>query len=206
MIVKNGNFNGLRYKVAYPNTFTKSNKYPVLFFFHGAGERGNDLDLLDVHGIFKQIKEGDEFDFICISPQCEENIVWFDMLSIIKEFIIDFIQDDYVDKSHVLLSGISMGGYMSWQLLMSLPEVFSKAVICCGGGMYWNAERIKAKVWAFHGKCDDVVYADESIKMVNAINTSNGSARLTLFDNIGHGCWTKVFNNPEVYKWLIKGD
>ena len=206
MIVESGDFSGLRYKVAYPNDFDKSRKYPVLFFFHGAGERGDNLDLIDVHGTFKEIKNGKEFDFICVSPQCDGGVVWFDMLSIVKDFIKDFIQDESVDKSRVFLSGISMGGYMSWQLLMSLSQVFSKAVICCGGGMYWNAGQIKAKVLVFHGKDDDVVFPDESVKMVNAINASNGSASLTLFDNTGHDCWTRVFSDPEIYKWLMQGE
>jgi len=204
MKIENGNFNGLRYKIAYPNNFDKSIRYPVLLFFHGAGERGENLDLMDVHGVFKEIKKGKEFNFICIAPQCETDIVWYDKLPLVKEFIQDYINNEYVDKEHIFLSGISMGGYMSWQLLMSLSQVFAKAVICCGGGMYWNAEKIKAQVWAFHGEEDSVVFSSESEKMVNAIDACGGTAKLTIFENTGHDCWTRVFSDSQIYEWLKK--
>lgn len=203
MIVEKKDFNGLRYKVAYPNGFNANKKYPVLFFMHGAGERGDDLDVLDVHGVFYEIKDGREFEFICVAPQCENDIVWYDMLPLVKDFINYFVNLNFIDKSKVYLSGISMGGYMSWQLLMSLPEVFNKAVIFCGGGMYWNAKKIKAKVWAFHGRKDKTVYVDESIKMVDAIKALGGQAKLTILEHAEHNCWTEVYREKEMYKWLL---
>jgi len=202
MIVKESEFKGLRYKIAYPNGFVKTNTYPVLFFMHGAGERGEDISLLDKHGVFYEIKEGREFDFICIAPQCDADLVWFDKLALVKEFILDFIKNDFVDSNNVLLSGISMGGYMSWQLLMSLPKVFRKAVIFCGGGMYWNASKIKAEVWAIHGLKDRTVFVEESIKMVNAVLANGGKAKLTILENAEHNCWTANYKGQEIYDWL----
>lgn len=203
MIVENAVFGCVRYKIAYPENFDKSKKYPVLFFMHGAGERGDNLDLVEVHGVFYEIKKGREFDFICIAPQCEKEIVWFDKLPFVKEFICNFIENEYVDKKRVFLSGISMGGYMSWQLLMSLPDIFKKAIICCGGGMYWNADKIKTEVWAVHGLKDRTVFVEESIKMVNAVLSNGGKAKLTILENAEHNCWTATFQEQEVYDWLM---
>ncbi len=203
MIIERKVFNGLRYKVAYPNDFNENKKYPVLFFMHGAGERGEDLDIIDIYGVFREIKEGKEFNFICVAPQCEKDIVWYDKLSLVKDFVNYYIDLNFVNKAMVFLSGISMGGYMSWQLLMSLPGIFKKAVIFCGGGMYWNAKKIKTEVWAFHGRKDKTVYVDESIKMVDAINASGGKAKLTILEHAEHNCWTEVYREKEMYKWLL---
>ena len=95
---------------------------------------------------------------------------------------------------------------MSWQLLMSLPEIFKKAVIFCGGGMYWNAKKIKTEVWAFHGRKDKTVYVEESIKMVEAINASGGKAKLTVYPGCGHDSWSKTYRNPEVFAWLLSNE
>ena len=203
MRVESAVFGSVRYKIAYPENFDNTKKYPVLFFMHGAGERGDNLDLVEIHGVFYEIKKGREFDFICVAPQCEKDIVWFDKLPFVKEFIVNFIENDFIDKSQVFLSGISMGGYMSWQLLMSLPEVFKKAVICCGGGMYWNAGKIKAEVWAVHGLKDRTVFVEESIKMVNAILANGGKAKLTILETAEHNCWTVTYKGQEIYDWLL---
>ena len=197
-------FNDLRYKVAYPNNFDITKKYPVVFYMHGAGERGDDLDIIDTYGVFREIKAGKEFDFICIAPQCEKDLVWYEKLPEVKEFILNYIENVFVNKEKVFLTGISMGGYMSWQLLMSLPEIFKKAVVFCGGGMYWNARRIKAEVWAFHGRKDKTVYVDESIKMVDCINATGGKAKLTILEHAEHNCWTEIYKELKIYEWLLK--
>ncbi|MBR2159830.1 MAG: prolyl oligopeptidase family serine peptidase [Clostridia bacterium] len=204
MIIERKVFNGLRYKVAYPNGFKENKKYPVLFFMHGAGERGDDLDIIDTYGVFREIHEGKEFEFICVAPQCEKDIVWYDKLPLVKEFVNHYVAHNFVDEKMIFLSGISMGGYMSWQLLMSLPDIFKKAVIFCGGGMYWNAKKIKTEVWAFHGRKDKTVYVEESIKMVEAINASGGKAKLTILEHAEHNCWTEIYREKQMYKWLFE--
>lgn len=203
MIIKDLEFKGLKYKIAYPNGFSKKGKYPVLFFFHGAGERGDDLEKIYVHGIFKEIKKGKEFPFIAVAPLCKEGEVWYDELSTVKKFILKVINNKYIDNNKIYISGISMGGYMSWQLLMSLAGTFTAGVICCGGGMYWNAGVIKVPLLVFHGDIDTLVNVKSSELMVNAINENGGNAKLTVYEGVAHDSWTRTFENEEIYKWLL---
>lgn len=87
------------------------------------------------------------------------------------------IEQDYVDKKRVYLIGASMGAYATWQMAMTRPDIFSAIVPICGGGMCWNAARLKEMgVWAFHGVLDNIVLPEESIKMVNAVNKNGGNA------------------------------
>ena len=100
-----------------------------------------------------------------------------------------------------------MGGYATWQIGMSMPEIFAAIVPICGGGMYWNAARlINVPAWAFHGKKDVSVFVEESEKMVNAVNKHGGNAKLTIYPENGHDAWSDTYNNPEVFQWLLSNE
>ena len=98
-----------------------------------------------------------------------------------------------------------MGGYATWQMAMSRPELFAAIVPICGGGMYWNAGRLKdVAVRAFHGKQDYVVLVGESEKMVEAVKRAGGDAQLTVYPENGHDAWTDTYQNPAVFAWLLE--
>jgi len=190
------------YIIGFPEGYKEGEKYPVIIFLHGAGTRGNNIKTL-INNMFFNAVENFDFPFVTVAPQCSEN-TWFDMFERLKDFACEIVNEDFCDKERVYLMGASMGGYATWQLAMSMPELFSAIVPICGGGMYWNAERlINVPVWAFHGAKDDVVFCEESEKMVNAVNACGGNARLTVYPENGHNAWTDTYSNPEVFKWLL---
>ncbi len=190
----------IRYIKLVPDKMESGKKYPLIIHIHGAGGRGDDLSLISDATILKKL-DGDE-RFIVVAPQCYAN-TWFDIFEQLKEFIKFAVSCPDVDAKRVYLSGVSMGGYTSWQLLMSEPETFAASIVCCGGGMYWNAPRVKTPAWAFHGKLDKTVYAIESENMVKAINASGGSAKLTIYDELEHNCWDVTYFNDQIYEWLL---
>jgi predicted peptidase len=97
-----------------------------------------------------------------------------------------------------------MGGYTAWTAAMTKPELFAALIPVCGGGMYWNANKLKEiPIWAFHGALDKVVYVTESIHMVNAVNQCGGNAKLTIYPDIAHNSWEKAFATDELYNWLL---
>ena len=193
----------LKYLLCTPPDFKADKKYPVIIHFHGSGSRGDNLQVLKNQAIVKYAKANDGFPFVMFLPQCSHNS-WFDIFEQLISFVKTAAAQPYVDEGKVYLSGVSMGGYASWQLLMSEPDIFRKAVICCGGGMYGNAARIKASVWAFHGTDDRIVFAEESRKMVEAVRSSGGSAKLTEYEGVNHNCWELTYSNPEIYSWLLE--
>ena len=111
---------------------------------------------------------------------------------------------DGVDKSRVYLTGISMGAYAAWQLAMTRPSLFAALVAVCGGGMYWNAARLKnMPVWAFHGALDSTVLPEESIKMIRQINKNGGHAKITIFEKADHNSWDQAFAMDELWEWIF---
>lgn len=196
-------FEGFKYVVRYPENYNPDKKCPVLLFLHGAGTRGDDLSLLTENLFFKITKKYNDFPFVTIAPQCPEN-TWFDMFEQLKRFVLKISTEDFTDNKRIYLMGSSMGGYGTWQLAMSMPELFAAIVPICGGGMYWNAGRlVNVPVWAFHGEQDMTVRVEESVKMVEAVNKRGGNAKLTIYPDRKHDSWTDTYSNYEVFEWLL---
>jgi predicted peptidase len=182
----------------------KGKKWPLILFLHGAGERGDNLELVKRNGPPKLIEQGKKFEFIIVSPQCPEKDWWPTKTDILIA-LLDEIESKYdVDKDRVYLTGLSMGGFGSWTLGCSYPERFAAIAPICGGGERFFAGRLKdVPVWAFHGKKDTIVPLDRSQEMVDAINAAGGKAKLTVYPNAEHDSWTQTYDDPALYEWFL---
>lgn len=196
-------FEEIKYVTRFPDRYKVGQKYPVVIFLHGAGSRGNNIDLLVNNPYFEIIDKHSDFPFVTIAPQCSEN-TWFDVFEQLKRLVCKIAHEGFTDKERIYLMGASMGGYATWQMAMSLPELFAAIVPICGGGMYWNASRlVNVPVWAFHGTKDTVVKLEESVKMVDAVNICGGNAKLTVYPENQHDAWSDTYNNYEVFEWML---
>ena len=193
-------FKNLKYVLVKPDGFDENKKYPTILLLHGAGSRGDDLDLLLENYYFSE-SVGKEF--VSFVPQCHAN-TWFDIFELLQEFARFAYNSKFVDSTRFYGMGPSMGGYGIWQLSMTMPEIFAAIVPICGGGMYWNAGRLcDVPVWAFHGDSDPTVFPEESKKMVDGVNNGGGSAKLTVYENTQHNAWSPTYKNREVFDWLL---
>jgi predicted peptidase len=59
-------------------------------------------------------------------------------------------------------------------------------------------------IWAFHGDKDQAVPVQGSIMMVDALKKEQGNIKFTLYEGVTHDCWTRTFENPELYSWLLE--
>lgn len=195
-------YKNLQYALSVPNSFDEEKKYPMIIFLHGAGTRGYDEKPL-LNNAYFELTDPEEYNAVTFAPQCYADS-WFDIFEQLQDFINFAIDHKFVDKDRVYVIGASMGGYATWQIAMTMPEKFAAIVPICGGGMYWNAERIKnIKVWAFHGTEDIYVYPSESKNMIEAINKVGGDARLTVCEGVGHGSWLNAYSSKELFEWLF---
>lgn len=178
-------------------------KWPLILFLHGAGERGSDLNLVKLHGIAKVAETEPDFPFIAVSPQCPKRSSWTAETQALF-LLLDHIESRYhVDKSRVYLTGLSMGGYGTWQLAAEEPERFAAIAPICGGGDPEYASRLKEiPTWVFHGAKDDVVPLYESVKMVEALRSVGGNPQFTVYPEAQHDSWTKTYDDPALYKWF----
>ena len=201
-----GKYKNLRYYEHRPDNFSEDEKYPLIIHLPGAGYRGNTEEELEAFASYPLLKKGievaEEFPFVVTMPQCFAD-TWYDIFEQLKDFVLWATERPYIDKTRIYISGVSMGGYGAWQLLMSFPTLFAASIICCGGGMVWNTAKVKCPVWAFHGSLDDAVYCDEARRLVDRVNFYGGNAKLTVYEGVWHNCWDETFANPEIYKWLL---
>lgn len=203
MIYAEKEFKGIRYCEFKPNDFNESKKYPIVFFVHGAGTRGDDLSLVRNNAIVKKLTEREK-DAVIIAPQCKGN-TWFDVFESLIALTEHAYGLPFADKDRFYIAGNSMGGYTSYQLMMSRPNLFAAGVVCCGGGMYWNAERLKdIPLLIFHGLKDNVVFPCESEHMAESIVRAGGNAKLTLYPECDHNSWDKAFDDPNTLEWLFE--
>lgn len=109
-----------------------------------------------------------------------------------------------VDVDRILLTGLSMGGYGSWELAARMPKRFAAVVPICGGGDEAQAAKLVGlPIWCFHGADDTVVPVERSRSMVAAIRAAGGEPRYTELPGVAHDSWTPAYRNGELIEWLF---
>lgn len=179
-------------------------KLPLIVFLHGAGERGDSLDLVKVHGPPKLVDKNKDFPFMVLSPQCAEG-EWWEAQKL--DLLLDEIVSRYpVDKNRIYLTGLSMGGYGSWDLVQLRPDRFAAVAPICGGSLMnaFMAKKMKAvPTWTFHGAMDSVVPLEGTTRIVKALKDAGADVQFTIYPMAGHDSWTETYDNPELFSWFL---
>jgi len=201
----------LRYLLSLPTGYerSKTKRWPLILFLHGAGERGDDLSLVRKHGLPRVVAERrvpgfENFPFIAVSPQCPTDR-WWSRETLALEALLEGIEQEFrVDPDRIYLTGLSMGGFGTFALAATLPDRFAAIVPICGGGSRTDARRLgHIPLWVFHGAKDETVPLRSSAEMVEAIARFGGSPRFTVYPDAKHDSWTETYDNPDLYHWLL---
>jgi predicted peptidase len=213
----------LPYRLFVPASCAARQPCGLLLFLHGAGERGNDNEAqLRNHAlVFASSPAQQEFPTIVVYPQCPQDKQWVDadwtkgtydlartpisqpLAAVIR--LLDTLVAKYpIDHRRQLVTGLSMGGYGTWDLLARFPHRFAGALPLCGGGDPSRAQDLRGiPLWAFHGGADQVVPVRGSRKMVNALRAVGDDPRYTELADVGHDIWNQAYTTPDVVRWLL---
>lgn len=200
----------LGYLLYLPEDYDDSKRYPLILFLHGAGERGDDLDLLKLHGPPKRIANGDHFPFIIVSPQCPENERWSSFWDALVALVDEIIANYAVDEKRVYLTGLSMGGFGTFEVARKYPNRFAAIAPICGGLPVLVDPAMAAQVliemptWVFHGAKDDVVPLEASQVVVDALKAVGNPVTFTVYPDADHDSWTETYDNPALYDWFLQ--
>lgn len=192
----------LRYLLYLPPGYDQdtSRQWPLMIFLHGSGESGTDLQKVKTHGPPRLINEGRSFPFIVVSPQATNGWQNFQLIGLLRQLKSEL----RVNADKVYLTGLSMGGYGTWNLATEYPGEFAAIAPICGGGDTSKAWTLRhMPVWCFHGALDNVVPPVSSTRMVEAVKRYNPSARLTMYPDANHDSWTVTYGNDSLYTWLL---
>ena len=180
-------------------------KKPLIVFLHGSGERGNDLEKVKVHGPFKYLKDH-KLDAYILAPQCPDEEVWNE--EVLYRLIQKIVKENNIDSKRIYLTGMSMGGWGAWQLALVHPDTFAALVPICGFTdavpMIEDCNMKDLPIRIFHGLLDDVVDVNYAITIYRKLKPCGGDIKLTIFDDANHDSWTRVYDNKDIYEWMLK--
>ena len=217
--------NGFRlpYRLYIPKNYDCGERWPLLVFLHGAGERGSDNErqLAFVQRLFDD-PESPVYDAIVLIPQCPADSQWvltpweggnYSIADTLESpgletlcMVIDEIRDFYnVDDDRLYVTGLSMGGFGTWDLLSRHGARFAAGMPICGGGDPEYAGLLKRiPIRTFHGSEDDAVPVSGTRQMFAAIRKAGGEEiDYTEFDGMGHNVWDIVYSDRENIDWLF---
>jgi predicted peptidase len=180
-------------------------RFPLILFLHGSGERGSDLERLKLHGIPQKLENGLELPFIVVSPQCPADSHWTLHVEALNTLLDNIVARYRVDEDRLYLTGLSMGGAGAWMLAGAYPERFAAVAPICARIVPLPLPRLKhLPIWAFHGDADEVVPVSEAQRTADGLNAIGGNVRLTIYPGVGHDSWSQTYSNPELYEWFLR--
>ena len=219
----------LPYRILYPENYKSGEKFPLVIFLHGYGERRartTKPNSCMVRVCFLEKKNQEEFPAIVVFPQCpagdgswswykrgERDEAWkvpfFEeprpSLQAVIELVEKLVADEQVDTDRLYAMGLSMGGFGTFELIARMPGRFAAAAPICGGansavaGLYAG----NTEVWIFHGDADRVVPVANSRKIFETLKKWNPSVRYTEYPGVFHDSWNNAFAEPELLSWMF---
>ncbi|MFO0869032.1 MAG: prolyl oligopeptidase family serine peptidase [Pirellulales bacterium] len=212
----------LLYRLLKPKSYDAQQKYPLVLFLHGAGERGADNVAQLKHGMadFASDEIRDKYPAFVLAPQCPVGEKWVDVdwsstkhdmperpasaMRLTLATIEQLRKEFSLDPARLYITGLSMGGYGTWDALQRHPQMFAAAIPICGGGDPKHvAKFVHVPIWAFHGDKDTAVRPERSRDMIAALQAAGGMPKYTEYPNTGHDSWTATYKDPAVHAWLF---
>lgn len=196
-------------------------KYPLVIFLHGSGERGDDNEAQLKWGVmnFASDQNMKMHPSIVIAPQCPKNMNWGNFsyndmslrpsptepMKLLMELITQSIKNLPVDTSRIYITGLSMGGFGTFDAITRYPDLFAAAVPVCGGGDVTKSALIShIPIWIFHGALDGAVNPVLSQNMVEALTKAGGHPGYTQYPETGHFSWIAAYSDPMMMEWLYR--
>ena len=212
----------LPYRLLQPMTVDPKQRYPLVVFLHGSGERGDDNEKQLLLGVPEFLKPENRKDYPCflIAPQCPEGKKWVEVdwgaessvqpkepsepMALLLGLIEQLPKDYPIDPKRIYVTGLSMGGFGTWDVIARRPDLFAAAAPICGGGDENTAPKIaKIPIWAFHGSKDSTVRVSRTLYMIEALKKAGGDPGYTIYPGEGHASWIPAYRDPQLMNWLF---
>jgi predicted peptidase len=214
----------LRYRMLTPD-YDTLRKYPLVIFLHGAGERGSDNDAQLKWGV--QAFATDEmmtmYPAIVIAPQCPVGMAWSNFnrdntsrnmtlqptpskpMELVVALIHEMIKKAPIDTNRIYITGLSMGGFGTFDAIERYPNLFAAAMPVCGGGDASRAASIvHVPIWIVHGSEDGTVNPLNSVDMLQALMNAGAHPGFSMYPETGHFSWLAAYNNKLAIEWMFR--
>ncbi|MEO5889156.1 MAG: hypothetical protein ABIQ31_02830 [Ferruginibacter sp.] len=199
----NSEGDSLHYILIKPQKYDQQKKYPLVVCLPYGGYEASAAEVLST-GMDRYT-----YPAYIFVPYCPEGAGWGGIFgtpsleSLVYE-TISALDEPGIDIKRRYVTGVSRGGYGTWQFICTRPDLFAAALPVCGGGDPGLASKIvNMPVWAFHGAKDKNVPVSGSRDMISAMQKAGGHPKYTEFPNEAHNIWSNVIETPGVWEWLF---
>jgi len=213
----------LGYRLLTPRNYDPAKKYPLVVFLHGAGERGTDNAAQLKHGapLFLKAEAREKYPCFVVAPQCPPDQTWTAVpkgwtgpnpfaeeptapMKLLFGALDAVLKEFSVDQDRLYVTGLSMGGYGTWDILTRQPQRWAAVVPVCGGGDVARIAPAKGvALWAFHGANDTVVPTVRSREMIAALAAAGGKPLYSEYPGVSHNSWSNAYGEPELLPWMF---
>ncbi|MEM7260835.1 MAG: GDSL-type esterase/lipase family protein [Planctomycetota bacterium] len=207
------------YRLLAPERIEEGRQYPVVLFLHGAGERGDDNRAQLAYLPKKLAGLREEYPCFVVAPQCPREGWWVTRerpeplwespsttpaMEGAMEALRVTLREHPVDLDRIYLTGLSMGGYGSWDLAMRWPDVFAAVVPICGGGDPERVHRVTSvPIAVYHGADDKVVPPEFSRRLVKRLQSLGATTNYDEMAGVGHNSWTPAYRKEAALDWMF---
>ncbi|QDV48516.1 carboxylesterase family protein [Gimesia fumaroli] len=203
-----------------PRVVERDQKYPLIVFLHGSGERGYD-NVSQLRSLPQQMAQPDrqeKYPCYLLAPQCPKEMNWSsaivapnspqdsrNLIDLIHQMISEISQKHAIDPRRIYITGFSMGGYGTWSMIAQYPDLFAAASPICGGGDPETVSKfVHLPLWVVHGDEDQVVPVSESRKMIEALRALGASPLYHELEGGKHNCWSQTYGQSnQLLDWLF---
>ena len=220
----NGKGDTLYYRQLTPDANPKRH-YPLVIFLHGSGERGNDNIAQLKWGVMNFATEQNmlKYPAVIIAPQCPASTSWTGPgnsrtastapmtasptrpMELLLDLIKKIKAEGKIDTSRIYITGLSMGGFGTFDAIEREPGLFAAAVPVCGGGDPAKAAALaKLPMWIFTGSEDPAVNPEFSLNMLEALWKAGARPGFTMLPEVGHFSWLGAYTDPLMIEWLFR--
>lgn len=214
----------LNYRLLFPDA-NRQRKYPLVIFLHGSGERGSDNDAQLKWGVMNFATDQNMLAHpaIVIAPQCPEGQTWSNAtpdkdrkkwllnpepsksMHALIGLIHQLVAKMPIDTDRIYITGLSMGGYGTFDALERYPHLFAAAVPVCGAGDTTRAASIAhIPMWIYLGAEDPAVPPANSLNMLEALTNAGAHPGFTQYPEVGHFSWLGAYSDPLMMEWLFR--
>lgn len=212
----------LGYRLLKPRNYDETKHYPFVLFLHGAGERGadNQAQLKNGAPLFLKSEVRDKFPCFVLAPQCPPDKTWTTVkdwkgpnpfveeptepMKLVFGAVEAVLKEFSIDQDRLYVTGLSMGGYGTWDVITRQPDRWAAAVPVCGGGDVSKIAPAKGMaIWAIHGAIDPVVPVIRSQEMIAALQAAGGKPLYSEYPYVKHDSWTTAYGEPELLPWMF---
>ncbi|MEI7900351.1 MAG: prolyl oligopeptidase family serine peptidase [bacterium] len=212
------------YRMSVPQFPLPGKAYPLILFLHGSGECGTDNQRqikVGLPSLMATLLKRPE-PVIVVAPQCQPGNGWIKQLAREESYAMSkepaaslevaievcrhVAATRQADMNRLYITGLSLGGFGTWDAIQREPDLFAAAIPICGGGDTRRVQGIKKMpVWVFHGADDVNVAVACSRRMVEALKLAGSrKVRYTEYEKATHNVWDRTYANPEVIDWLLQ--